>query len=885
MLAFASARPSVLLASRSAMTPHRIHPSPVVAWLVALAASAVVPIAEAAPAKPAGAPPAAVTPILTRYCQGCHGPEKQKGGMRVDLLDLDVVRGKDTERWHAVLENLHKGEMPPEDKPQPTDAERRLLIGWLEAGVAEAARLRQAQAASLLRRLTREQYTNTLRDLLGVDSDYTRLLPPESPSKMGMLNDGGVLQSSTLHLEQTMKIARVALDRALSFGPPPPAWRFRFVFGPQTVQTAKKVDLGYQAQPLKEGEYLVETFAGAGPVRTPTLTPKGEIRERCYVDLRGSTDYDAKASPKRYAVSDRGLMLMPAKPHVEREAQIWQGPNPNVSLVLRDFPTEGAFVLRVTVARASPEGEAPWLRAFAGNRLDDGMEYATFDRPRRIDAPPGEPQVIEFRGRLENLPLPIVDPEDKEFLANMMVIGVWNDVLVTRPDVTSPALVIRSIEFEGPVVDEWPTASHRRVFFDDTLEARPREYARQILERFLTRAFRRPPTRAQLGRYLSFWSRQRAGGVGFKEAVRDTLAAALSSPSFLHHVEESNGRRLDEHALASRLSYFLWNTMPDDELSSLAARGQLRANLQAQATRMLADARARPFFTSYAAQWLDLGALDRVRVDVKLQPRFTRFVKEDMRTETGRYLERLFVENRPLGELVDAESTMLNQNLAQFYGVPGVVAPEFRPVSLAATSRRGGLLEQGSFLVGHSTGDDSHPIKRGVWLAKKILDDPPPPPPPNVPEIDRENPEIAKLPVKAQLELHRNKEACRDCHRKLDPWGIPFEGLDAAGLPRVEITRQVHGTPFKSRVEAATELADGTKVDGLGQLKAYLLRERRDQIRRSAARHLAAYALGRTPGFVDEEVLRQVAMQAKAKGDGLRDLLLAVVESEAFQSK
>ncbi len=830
------------------------------------------------------APPSpAVKPLFTKYCQACHGPTKAKGGIRFDKLDFDIVRGKDGEHWQGVLANLQKGEMPPDEKPQPTGAERRTLISWIASGLDQSARLKQAEAASLLRRLTREQYTNTLRDLLGIDSDYTRLLPPESPSKMGMQNDGSVLASSTLHLEQTMMIARVALDRALSIGPPPPAWRFRYVFGPQKTQPAKKVDLGYQEQSLPPDQYLVETFADRGRLNTPTLTPKGHLRDRCYVDLRGSQDYDARNSPLRYSVDERGILLMPAKPHVEHKAQIWQGPNPNLALVLRDFPSEGAFVLRVTVSRASAQGEVPWLRAFVGNRLDDGMEYGTFDQPRRVDAAPGKPQVIEFGGRLENLPIPVADPEDKEFLSNLMVIGVWNDVLVTKAERTSPALVIRSIEFEGPITVDWPSATHRRVFFNDELSSDPETYARQILQRFLVRAFRRPPTEAQLQRHFAFWQQQVNSGVGFAEAIRDSLAAALSSPSFLHHVEES--QRLDDHALASRLAYFLWNTMPDEELLVLASQGQVRPNLVDQTKRLLADPRARAFFQSYATQWLDLGSLDRVHVDVELQPGYTRFVKEDMRLETSRYLEHLFTNNRPLTEIVTADYTMLNQNLAQFYGIAGVTGPEFRSVKLPDDSRGGGLLTQGSFLVGHSTGDDSHPIKRGVWLAKKILDDPPPPPPPNVPEIDRENPEIAKLSVKAQLEIHRNKESCRDCHKKLDPWGIPFENFDAAGLWRAEITKKIDGKSFKSPVDAATKLVDGHKVNGLDELKTYLLGSRRDQLRRSAARHLVAYALGRTPSFIDDQAVKDICAQAQASGDGLQDLILAVVQSRVFQSK
>lgn len=901
------ATPLLRFSMGSALVHVRVSPRAAAFLALALALPLPLPLliagtpargAPGAPAKPKVADPAGR--VIKTYCVACHGPKKAKGGLRFDRMDFDLPTGKDGERWHEVSEQLRRGEMPPEEARQPSAEERRTLLTWLEAGLAEASRRKQAEAASVLRRLTREQYTNTLRDLLGIDSDYTRLLPPESPSRLGMQNDGRVLASSTLHLEQTMRIARTALDRALSIGAPPPAWRFRFRFGTppgQAPQSTKKVDLGYQAQALPPAQWSVETFADPGPVKTETLTPKGTLRERCYVDLRGSTDHDHKDSKPRFAVDPKGLLLMPAKPHTERAAQIWQGPNPNVSLVLRDFPAEGPFVLRVTVERASATGPAPWLRAFAGNRLDDGVESATFDEPRRVDAPPGKPQVIELRGRLENLPIPVVDPNDREPLSNLMVIGVWNDVLVSDPSVTTPALVIKSIEFEGPVTPAWPSLTHRRVFFDDRLRAEPEAYARQILERFLTRAFRRPVTPAQIERYLTFWRRQsQAKDAGsFEETIRDTLAAALSSPAFLHHIESSGpdlGRApLDDHGLANRLSYFLWNSMPDEALQAAADAGSLRAQLPAHVARLLRDARARDFFRGYAAQWLDLGALDRVKIDVKQNPAFTRYVKEDLRSETGRYVERLFLENRPLTELVASDTVVVNQNLARFYGLeelPGLDGPAWLAAQLPPSARAlrgGGLLTQGSFLAGHSTGDDSHPIKRGVWLAKKLLDSPPPPPPPNVPEVDRENPEIAKLPVKAQLELHRDRESCRGCHSKLDPWGIPFEQFGAAGTARTSIVKTVGGKPFSSRVDAATELPDGAKVDGFAELRTYLVEKKRDQLRRSAARHLVAYALGRTPGFVDDQSVQAICATAQASGDGLRDLLLAVVLSDAFQSK
>jgi hypothetical protein len=328
--------------------------------------------------------------------------------------------------------------------------------------------------------------------------------------------------------------------------------------------------------------------------------------------------------------------------------------------------------------------------------------------------------------------------------------------------------------------------------------------------------------------------------------------------------------------------------MPDEPLIALARSGQLRTpqTLAEQTRRMLADPRSWHFIEQFTEQWLELDRLQRVVVDSRQYKGFGDELAAAMRQETVHFVAALVRENRSLFQLVDSPDTFLNEMLADHYGIEGVRGPEFRRVALAPEHRRGGVLTHASILTGNSDGVEGHPIKRGMWLVKNLLDEPPPPPPPNVPELERKDPRNKGLTVRQMLAQHRDSKACAGCHRQIDPWGLAFEEYDAVGgWQRDGAGAERRRGRTKQPVDAVAELPTGVKIDGLRELKAELIRSKADAIRRAVSRKLLAYALGRRLNIADVEAADALAARLRDDGDGLGDLVAMVVQSEVFQAR
>ncbi|MDA0375638.1 MAG: DUF1592 domain-containing protein, partial [Planctomycetota bacterium] len=821
-----------------------------------------------------------VRPVLEEFCFRCHGPDKQKGEIRFDTMSPDLLGGGDADTWDLVLDILQTGEMPPKDEPQLGDAERRAVQDWIAASLEEAAAARRGEVRTVLRRLNKRQYTNTLQDLLGLGVDFGRVLPDDGKSAKGFSNDGEVLQASPLHLETYQAIARKALDEAIVVGDRPAATRYRITFG-KGIGKGKVAGVtgGYQAVALSADDFTVEILDADGEVVEPRDDAERKVQEsiqrKISIGLRGS-------GQDRFQVVGEGMMLFSALPHVERTPKSWQGPSPNLKVEMqRVFPEEGRFAMRVVASQgfvpslheellldpdvrtprvtltadgstALPEGamafsagegkkpqnlqgsgdflvpvdvpkdsrvefvvefpeagyyqvdlvhpptpkdlmpsvrlslgrrnldyrpeldaeqlaqpravtavgvlgvqkgrktlvlggkffvgveqlvitrlpgdhpqvvrlsadaeelnarlneRRPVIRTLVGTRTDDGMDYATFGEPQVVTTPRGEWGTYEFGGWLDNLPVPEPESGDTEILSGFLLIGLWNDNLAKHPSDTGPPLLVRSIELEAPYFPVWPPESHTRIF-GAAADAGEDESARAraILADFATRAFRRPATGAEVDRYHGFWAQIRDEFPTFEDSIREVLVAVLCSPRFLFLAEPADGDEgigLGDHELATRLSYFLWDSPPDERLMRLADAGQLRDRLGAEVDRMLVDPRRRRFVEAFAKEWLRLDRLDQVTIHVGHFPAFTRFVKHDMAQETYAFVEHVVAEDLPITTFVDSDFALLNQNLAEFYGVEGVVGPEFRPVPVDPSQRRGGLLSQGAFLAGHSDG-------------------------------------------------------------------------------------------------------------------------------------------------------------------------------------
>ena len=519
----------------------------------------------------------------------------------------------------------------------------------------------------------------------------------------------------------------------------------------------------------------------------------------------------------------------------------------------------------------------PSILAFAGSRTDDGMDYKALDNPIEVETPFGKSEIFEFTGMLENLPIPMGDSEVSGDLANILTFGLWNNHLVKESNLKGPPLLIKSVEFEAPYFPIWPPESHTKIFFESINKSDDKKYAEEVIEKFMINAFRRPLNAGELNRYLDFWNNIKDDFVSFEDSVKEVLIAVLCSPNFIYlnqPKEYDNESINDEFYLASQLSYFLWNSPPDERLIELASKDKLYNNLSKEIDRMIDNPKIKNFIDGFTFEWLRLDRHKNMDVDVNKYVDYTRFVKEDMFNETYEFMKHVLKNDLSILSFIDSDFAMLNQNLAEFYGINGVSGNEFRAVKLDKDQNRGGLLSQGSFLTGHSDGVQPHAIKRAVWLKEKILGDHPPPPPPNVPELNPETPGFENLTLKEQLFLHRNKASCIDCHMKIDPYGVVFENYDATG----RFQQKFNG----NMIDSKSILPDGNEVDGIQGIKDYILNFKTDEFTNSLVSNIFAYANGRDVGFADKNEINYIVDQVIKDKYSFRTLIKEIIFSSSF---
>ena len=773
-----------------------------------------------------------IRPVLQKFCVRCHGPKEQNGRMRFDTLSTDLIKDRAAaEDWHETLNVMNRGEMPPEDEPQPGIEQLKLLTGWIRQSIDEAVKARRSTGGlTVMRRLNRAEYQNTMRDLLDFEMDYVRDLPPEGLSPDGFRNNGLSLRMTGMQLEYYLESARKALNRVIVTTPEPTVFHHEF------DKTNHRKWLG-----------------------NPTFADNRLDRFSIFL---------ARMEP--------------------------------------DYPEVGDFIIRVKARAERKDGFGfPRMKVAIGYRPDTKIILTT---ALETDVKSSEPELFEIRGRIENFPLPVRGQSKFPGLV-IHIENVYDDgnpppkqqtkkddkgkdVKFYPDEPDYPKLFVESVTFDGPVFESWPPAHHRRILFESELrETDEPEYVRQVLQRFLRRAWRRPPTNTEINSFAEFFNSLRDDFPVFEEALRETLALALISPDFLYLAEPAGEekRSLTSWELATRLSYFLWNSMPDDELFELAESGELlKPNvLIAQVDRMIEDDRAWQFVDQFTDQWLNLGGMDRVAISQHYYPDFDVNLKPHMRNETLHLVMELLRKNLSARNFVDSDFAMLNEPLARHYGIENVFGYDYRPVPLQAKDHRGGLLTQASILLTNSTGEDSHPIKRAVWLRRRLIDDPPAPPPPNVPELATDNPDFAKLSIRKQLEIHLDDPACASCHRDIDPWGIALENFDAIGRWRTQIRRAESGRKsfINLPVDQQTELPDGSKIESPEKLKRYLLEKRGDDFARTIVTKLLVWSLGRSLDLSDEPEIAALTNAFVQNDLKLRDLIHEIVKSEPFLTK
>lgn len=438
-------------------------------------------------------------------------------------------------------------------------------------------------------------------------------------------------------------------------------------------------------------------------------------------------------------------------------------------------------------------------------------------------------------------------------------------------------LIIDSFEVIGPVTPQpYPTA-HRRIFFESALKGDA--YARAVVERFAKRAFRRPVNKDEVERLMALYAMARTDGDGLERAVHVALSAILVSPHFLFRgeIQPDPDKRaavhpVDEFALASRLSYFLWSTMPDERLSELAEKKALRKNLRAEVARMLKDAKSRALVDNFADQWLQIRNLNNVNPDKKKFPDWNAELRDAMRTETELFFAEILREDRSVLELLDADYSFLNERLAKHYGIEGVSGDGFRKVSFT-DRQRGGILTQGSILTITSNPTRTSPVKRGKWVLENILGTPPPPPPPNVPEL-QEGAEL-KGTLRQRMEQHRENAVCASCHARMDPIGFGFENFDGVG-----VWREKDGD-FK--VDAGGKLLSGESFGNAAELKRILVEQKRDEFLKTLASKMLTFAIGRGMEYYDVLSINGIVANMEKNGTKFSSLVMGVVESPAFE--
>ncbi|MBZ5610448.1 MAG: DUF1592 domain-containing protein [Acidobacteriia bacterium] len=760
--------------------------------------------------------PAAAKPyraLLDQYCVTCHNERAKTAGLMLDQADLSNVPAG-SEVWEKVIRKLRGDAMPPPGLPRPDQTARENFVAWLETSLDRAAAAHPNPGRTAVHRLNRAEYTNAIRDLLALDIDGASLLPPDD-SGYGFDNNADVLSVSPMLAERYLSAAR-KISR-IAVGDP--------TLHPTTETFAVN-------KYLKQDDRLSEDLP---------FDSRGGLAAPYYFPVDG--DYFVKV----YLLRTYDGRIRGAEP---------------ADLEIR---LNGAKIKQATV-NAEPTGDGAARPRVRRTEEADGMEV-------RFPAKAGPGVIaVTFRKRASE-PEGMLRP--KYAVTSYEYAG----------DATIPA-GIASIEVRGPYDVKGPgdSPSRQRIFVCHPSGPQDEDRcARQILTTLARRAYRRPPANEDLQPLFNFYKTARAQG-GFDAGIQTALRRILVSPDFLFRTERDPANaqpgtayRIGDFELASRLSFFLWSSIPDDELLDLAARGQLRqpAVLEQQVHRMLADPRAQAMVDNFTGQWLWVRNVPLKSPDPYAFPDFDDNLRQAFARELELFLDSQVREDHSVLDLLTADYTYVNERLARHYGIPNVYGTHFRRVTLTEDARRG-LLGKGGILMVTAYPNRTSPVQRGKWLLENLLGAPPPPPPPNVPALKENVPGEKALSMRERMEQHRANPVCASCHKIMDPLGFALENFDAVGGWRTSEA----GVP----IDASGQLVDGTKVDGPVTLRQALLKHR-EEFAATAASKLLTYALGRGVEYFDEPAVRQIVRDAARTDYRWSSIILGIVRGAPFQMR
>jgi hypothetical protein len=777
-----------------------------------------------------------VEPFLKEHCVRCHDARKQKGDFRLDTLARDFTGEETAQRWAEVAFRINAGEMPPKEEAQPATAALGEVISWLTQRLEEGRAVRMAQRSPVsLYRLSRDEYAYTVRDLLGVMYDVT--LPGtfnEEPRWHGYDRIGSQLSLSPSHVERYMRAADSILERALR-----PS---------ETVVKTMKADAVLMKHPQQRAK--LEELGIANKVRAQ-IWPGGSV-----AGLRAWGGGLKEPGLYRARIRLAGLPGLDGRvPHLS----VWS-------------PSLKRSVFDEDILAAE---EAPAT-----------VEFEVFlHMPTELELRNEVPEVFARDG---NHTLNVLNANTGIFLGTREVQRLNPTGYKLTDDngnAIYPLLIVESVEWEGPLPSKEGYLPRGSLLPAENASG---DGIRAHLQGFASRAWRRPVRAEEMNPYVRLFDAEKSAGEKFPGAYKTALAGILSSKNFYYLFEGSpteNRERLNAFELASRLSYFLWSSLPDDALYDAAASGKLseKSELKRQFARMLDDTKAQRFTQSFPAQWLQLHRVGMFPPDPKLYPDYDRWLEQSMRREPVEFFCECLSKNLPVREFLDSNWSTINKRLALHYGLQPPAEQGFQRISLTAENHRGGLLTQAGVLMLTSDGTRHRPVHRGVWLSETVFARTPPAPPPNVEPIEPVPRDKPKQSVRQQLESHATHASCKACHQRIDPLGLAMDNYDAIGRWRTE-ERVVGGRGADPAVNASGTLPDGRTFDGPESFKQLLCADV-DRFALAFTEHLATYALRRVMTLDDAKHLRTVVQTAQPGGYRLRDLLEALVLSDLFEQR
>jgi len=794
------------------------------AWILGIAGFLTIPLV------PSQAEVMDAKQFVDRYCISCHGGNEAdiKAGLDLRPMIASTSLEPHLGKWHDVLDSLDFREMPPAkpaDLPRPTEREYQGMLAWLEHGIQNAS----GAPARYARRLNRAQYNNTIRDLLKIDVAPADLFPQD----LGEEGFDTVARVQSISPFLWNKYAEAA-ERVVRLAAAPPN----------------------EPEPIKRRYFPLDRDQRSGKTKLV----------QAEVDLSEAVGQRTKVTEEGYDIM--GLDFGSGSPGKKGGVREGQGAH-GYEVVLEHSGNSGKRG-QMKFKNPLPYGKYRLtFEAYAEAKDREGKPFEPFDAciagiyvngvlEERISIPVGDrPQTYEFIF-------------DTDFDNTEVRIAAASQVGRNQLKHV-PRLVVCEASIEGPLYEQWPPASHRAIFGDNP-EAEPREW----LTDFITRAFRRPASAEEVDRYVAIYEEELAHGADAREAGLVAAQAVLISPSFLYLIEEERpGGQLSDYELASRLSYFLWASMPDEQLFQLAATGRLQdpGVYRQQVARMLDDPKAEALTQEFAGQWLALRRIKELVPDPDIFKGFDDELREAMRAESEAFFREILHQNLPVRNFLDSTFTFANQRLARHYELPPIEGGDMRKVSLSEDSARGGVVSHAGILAVYSQQTRSSPVMRGVFVLEKLFNRPPPNPPANVPALPEPEAgeEVAAKTLREQLAQHAANPSCAGCHVKIDPWGLALEEFNGIGAYRTVEPETV-----------SAELFDGTPIQGVRGLKQELVKRETDFVR-GLTEKLLIYGLGRTLTSSDRRAVDQMMAMSRRADYGLKAVLLSVAESDLFR--